>query len=275
MKAVDKFVERILGISKPWYIEKIEEKNAEKEIHIYLNYKPNSKFKCPVCNKKHSTFDSKWRLWRDLDIQVYKTYIHAKIPRIKCSDKKITINPPWSRDNAHFTLLMEDYMLKLAKISTISKAANLIDEYDMILWRVIHYYVDKCRAKADFSNVVNIGIDETGRKGRRFITNFVNLNTRRVLFVTEGKDHKTVKAFVEDFKAHGGIPENIINVTCDMSKAFIKGIKKNFINAKIIIDKFHVIQLINKALDKVRNEETKENPLLKKQSIYGLKIKRV
>jgi len=269
----EEFIEKILGISKPCYIELVEEDIAIKEIHVYLNYPKGTRFKCPNCGKNNSSYDKRNKTWRHLNICEYKVYIHAKVPRIKCCNGTPTITPPWAREGAHFTLLMEEDMLKLAKMSTIVKAANYIKEYDMVLWRVIHYYVNKCRAIADFSYVTNLGIDETGRKGRRFITNFVNLDTRRVLFITEGKDHKTVKEFVDDFKVHGGIPENITNVTCDMSASFIKGIKKNFKKAKIIIDKFHVIGLINKALDKVRREEAKDNPLLKKQNIYGLRTK--
>jgi len=265
-----KILEMILKIFKPWYIEEIENINDEK-LNIYLNYPRGTKFKCPICKKECSIYDSSKREWRDLDLHTFKTYINAKIPRVKCCDTVQTISPPWARKNAHFTLLMENNMLKLAKMSTMIKAANYIDEYDMVLWRVVDYYVDKCRAKANFSGVVNLGVDETGRKGRKFITNFVNLDSRKVMFVTLGKDHQTVKEFVKDFIAHGGIADNIINVTCDMSKAFIKGIKKCFKNAKIIIDKFHVIKLMNDALNKVRTEEAKDNPLLKKQSIYGLK----
>lgn len=265
----EQFLEIILGISEPWYIELVKENIGNKEIHVYLDYPKGTRFKCPECGKYNSSYDKRNKTWRHLDICEYKTYIHAKIPRIKCCNGTSTIKPSWARENAYFTLLMENNMLRLAKMSTIFKASKYIDEYDMVLWRVIHYYVNSCREKANFSNVINVGIDETGRSGRTFITNFVNLDTRRVLFVTQGKDHKTVKEFLEDFKLHGGIPENIINVTCDMSKAFIKGIRKCFVNAKIIIDKFHVIGLLNKAIDKVRTDETKTNPLLKKRNIYG------
>ena len=48
---------------------------------------------------------------------------------------------------------------------------------------------------------------------------------------------------------------------------FTTGIKKAFKNSKIIYDKFHVIKVINEALDKVRKSEVVEQPLfmVKKQ----------
>ena len=83
------------------------------------------------------------------------------------------------------------------------------------------------------------------------------------MFVTVGKGSDTVAEFKKDFTAHKGNIDNIIDVSCDMSKAFIKGVTENIPNAKITFDKFHIIKLINKAVDDVRRQEAKENPILK------------
>lgn len=48
-----------------------------------------------------------------------------------------------------------------------------------------------------------------------------------------------------------------------MSPAFIKGVKENLPKAKITFDKFHILKIINEAVDEVRRMEVKENPLLK------------
>ena len=68
-----------------------------------------------------------------------------------------------------------------------------------------------------------------------------DLEAHRVIYVTEGKDSTTVNRFVEDFHAHGGKPDDIQIVTCDMALGFRKGINDNFKNSTTIIDKFHVI----------------------------------
>jgi len=268
----EEFFEKILKVAAPWRIERIEESASKKEINVYLNFPRGTKFKCPICGNECVLRSSKIRSWRHLDLWEYKTYIHAKVPKIDCCNKTPTILPPWVRENSHFTLLMEDNIIKLAKMSTIVRVAKYLREHDTRIWRVINYWVSKCRGKANFSKVINLGIDETSKKGHRYITNFVNLDTRKVMYVADGKDHKTIKEFIKDFKKHRGIAKNIINVTSDMSLAFEKGITKNLPNAKIIIDKFHVIKHINDAVNKVRIDEAKKNDLLKKPSIYGSKI---
>jgi transposase len=47
-----------------------------------------------------------------------------------------------------------------------------------------------------------------------------------------------------------------------MSPAFIKGVADNLPNAQITFDKFHILKIINEAVDEVRREEAKTNPLL-------------
>jgi transposase len=42
---------------------------------------------------------------------------------------------------------------------------------------------------------------------------------------------------------------------CDMHDPFIEGAKTHLPNAKICVDRFHVVQLANKAFDQVRKEE--------------------
>lgn len=83
------------------------------------------------------------------------------------------------------------------------------------------------------------------------------------MFVAEGKDSGTFKQFVDAFEAQGGTVQNITDISCDMSPAFIKGAHDTMPEAQITFDKFHVLKVINTAVDQVRREEAQQNPLLK------------
>ena len=56
-----------------------------------------------------------------------------------------------------------------------------------------------------------------------------------------------------------------------MSKAYIAGVKKYLPNAEVTFDRFHIIQLANQAMDEVRRQEAKEEPLLKRTRRLWLK----
>jgi transposase len=108
----------------------------------------------------------------------------------------------------------------------------------------------------DYSAVTTVGVDETSSKhGHNYVTLFADLATSKVLFVTEGKDASTVQRFRDELAEHQGNPASITKFCSDMSPAFIKGVCENFANAQLTFDKFHVMQIINNAVDEVRREE--------------------
>ena len=102
-------------------------------------------------------------------------------------------------------------------------------------------------------------------------TTFVDIDQHRVLFVTEGRGADTVGRFADDLEAHNGDASHIKEVCIDMSAAFIKGVTENLTEAEITFDKFHAVKLVNDAVDKVRRDEAKSRPELKRSRYLWLK----
>jgi transposase len=175
----------------------------------------------------------------------------------------LMVLPPWAGKLSGFTLLFEALLIQLCKHMPVRQVAQMVSEDERKLWRMLDGYVEAARSSEDYSGVTAVGMDETSiAKGHKYITLFVDLFLRRTIHVTAGKGADTVKAFVKDFLRHGGKPECITDVSCDMSPAFIKGVTEHLPNAKITFDKFHILKIINEAVDEVRREEAKTNPLL-------------
>ena len=94
--------------------------------------------------------------------------------------------------------------------------------------------------------------------------NNVDIDTKKVLYATEGKGSDVLHAF-KAFLKERGIPATQIEACCcDMSPAFIKGVQEAFPKAEITFDKFHVMKMVNEAGNKVRREEQKDHAELKK-----------
>lgn len=141
----------------------------------------------------------------------------------------------------------------MAQSMPISKVAEMIGEHDTCVWRVVDYYVKEARSKEDFSDVSTIGVDDTSfTKEHNYVTIVADIGKSKVIHVCEGKDSSTITTLHNDFKDHGGCSGNIKSVCCDMSPAFIKGVSDTFSNASIVFDKFHVMKMVNEAVDAVR-----------------------
>jgi transposase len=89
------------------------------------------------------------------------------------------------------------------------------------------------------------------------------MQARRVVFVTPGRDAKTIEGFAAHLSQHHGTPEQVTSVSIDMSPAFIKGVGEHLPNARLTFDKFHVVAHASKALDTVRRQQQKADPELK------------
>jgi transposase len=174
------------------------------------------------------------------------------------------VEVPWARSDSGFTRLFEALIMLLAREMPVAAIATLLGEHDTRLWRVIHHCVEQARVQQDFSTVHEIGVDETAsRRGHQNVSLFVDLERAQVLFATEGKDAATVEAFKTDLEAHRGQSAQVTEVACDMSPAFITGVQAQFPTARITFDKFHLMKVINEAVDQVQREEQKSKPELK------------
>lgn len=235
---------------------------------IYLDFSRGSVFTYKEDEKEIAglkAYDTKEKRWRHLNFFEHECYLHARVPRVKLPDGKVKlITTPWEGLSNGFTLLFEALLMQFASVMPIKKVADIANISDDKLWDMLDRYIGKTRVHEDFSNVTAVGLDETSKaKGHDYITLFVDLKQRRTLYITTGKDSKTVKDFKEDLEAHNGSAGAIKDVSCDMSPAFTKGVKEHLPDANITYDKFHIIKLINEAVDTVRRSEVVEAKILK------------
>lgn len=87
----------------------------------------------------------------------------------------------------------------------------------------------------------------------------------------KGKDATTWGVCKTHLEEHGGDADKVTEVCMDMSPAFIKGAADNFPKASMTFDKFHVIKVVNEAVDEVRRTESKGCEQLKHTRYIWLK----
>ncbi|MGH8524700.1 MAG: ISL3 family transposase [Gammaproteobacteria bacterium] len=273
MRDIDLF-QQALGLPKPWYVERSEFNASSRRLDLYLDFETGGTFVCPECGRAGcKAYDTSEKTWRHLNFFQHEAYLHARVPRVECEQCGVKlVEVTWARPGSGFTLLFEAIVLMLAKSMPIAEVSRLLGEHDTKLWRVVHHYVDEARERTDFSAVRQVGVDETASKrGHNYITLFVDLEEPKLLFATEGRDSATIGAFREDLEAHGGSAEQVEEFCLDMSPAYRKGLDEHFPEARITFDKFHLVKLMNEAVDEVRRQEARMRPELKGTRYLWLK----
>ena len=113
------------------------------ELHIWVSYPEGSKFSYPTegCGEMCPQHDYEERVWRHLNFFQHKTFIHAKLPRVRCKNHGVsTVDVPWARKGSGFTLLFEAWVIELAKHLPVDVIAKMVGEHDTRLWRFIANY---------------------------------------------------------------------------------------------------------------------------------------
>jgi transposase len=100
-----------------------------------------------------------------------------------------------------------------------------------------------------------IGLDEHSFRRTKgyvdFASVFIDYKNKRIFEAVDGKS----EAILRERTAEIPGKENVKNVVTDMCEAFRNFTKNNFPNAKLTVDKFHVLKLISKPLSRCRREK--------------------
>jgi transposase len=265
MRDIDLF-QLALGLVPPWMVADAKFDADKKRLDIEIDFKTGGRFACPECGKADCpVHDTVKKTWRHLNFFQHEAYLHARVPRIECPEHGVRlVNVSWARPGSGFTLLFEAFVMTLVKDMPVAAVARLVGEHDTRLWRVVQHYVETAVARMDLSELRRVAIDETAAKrGQDYISLFVDMDARKVVYVTEGNDAATVARFADHVDEHNSDASRIKEVCIDMSAAYMKGVSENLTEAEITFDKFHAVKLVNDAVDQVRRAESKDRPQLK------------
>ena len=115
------------------------------------------------------------------------------------------------------------------------------------------------RAHQDLSGVEAIGVDEIAwQRGHRYLTLVYQIDghCKRLLWIGE---KRTVKTLLRFFRWFGKERSQALKFVCsDMWKPYLKVIAKKADGAVHILDRFHIMAHLSKAIDEVRAQEAKE-----------------
>ncbi len=252
--------QQILGISAPWLVDRVELKLDAGEVHVHVDHAGTVDWPCPECGAPCKLYDHQpERSWRHLDTCQYQTILHAKPPRVECSEHGVrVIKLAWAEPASRFTALFERLAIDWLKAASQSAVAEQLD----LSWDEIHGIMERAvergleRRKAE--SVPLLGVDEKAfRKGHKYFTLVNDLVRSRVLYVAEDRTQKSLDGFWETLSQEQRT--SIEAMAMDMWDPYIASVHEHLLEAgkKIVFDKFHIAKHLGEAVDKVRRRENK------------------
>lgn len=232
------------------------------EIEVDIHPRTNGHPICSCCGKEgpiHQTSIEARRftfipLW---NIKVYFVYHMRRVNCSKCGVKVEKV--PWAEGKSHTTEAFQCFLASWAKLLSWSDVAKQFKTSWDNVYLSVKYVVKWGLANRILTEIKSIGIDEVSwRIGHTYLTLVYQIDSgsKRLLWI--GKDRST-KTLLRFFRMFGKERSSLLLYVCsDMWKPYLKVIKKKAVNAINILDRFHIMQKINKAIDVVRAEEHKK-----------------
>jgi len=230
-------------------------------LDITLEPRRNSRPICSGCGCKRPGYDTlPVRRFEFIPFWGILVYFVYAMRRVQCPDCGIKVERvPWAEGKRTVTTTYAWFLSRWARHLSWSQVA----ESFRTSWYTVHSSVEMAvawgRAHMDLDGITAIGVDELcWGKWHRYVTVVyqINRNAVRLLWVGEKRTTKTLLRF---FRWLGPSRTQQIQYVCsDMWKPYLKVIAKKTSQALHILDRFHIVAHINKALDAVRASEARE-----------------
>lgn len=220
----------------------------------------NGKAICSGCGRPSPLYDK--QADREFDfvplwnVPVIFKYRMRRIKCIKCGVKVEKV--PWADGKSPTTKPFQLFLAHWArKLSWKETAESFCTSWDTV-FRSVKSVVAYGLAHRSLDGVEAIGVDEIQyAKGHQYLTVVYQIDAgcRRLLFIGKDRSAKTLLKILREFGTERCA--RIKFVCSDMWKAYLKVIAKKAPQALHVLDRFHIVQHLNKAVNQVRVDEVK------------------
>lgn len=230
------------------------------KIVFHVFYTPKKEL-CPCCtHEKYSLKGSKIRNLRMAPLGTKAAFLSLEINRLKCILCGHIWWPklPFSQDKRRVTISFEKHVIALMNFATIKHVAMLLGVSWHLVKSIHKSHLLREYKGVEFERLRYIGVDEFSiKKGHEYMTTFINLECGEIIHAVEGKSIKSVTSFMMQLKENA---KNLQAIAMDMNAAYASATKLFLPHVDIVYDRFHVVALLNTAIDEIRrNQQSKCN----------------
>jgi len=251
---------QLLGLTAPWTVERVELDMAKQHVEVHVGHPTGQRFVCPECARELGVYDHlAERVWRHMDSCQFRTYLHARAPRVSCPEHGVhQVTLPWAQTGSRFTNLFEALAIGVLLAANVKKAAEILRITWDEAWHLMERAVLRGRSAKGDEVPRQIGVDEKAiAKGHRYMTLVCDLEEATVEYIGEERKEASLAAYFDVFAKERR--EQIEAISLDMWPAYINACRDKVPGAegKMVFDRFHIMRHVVDAVDKVRKREHK------------------
>lgn len=240
--------------------EWVEEREGVR-IEIPIQARKGSRAVCSGCGKKAPGYDTlparRFEFIPFWGILVFFVYAMRRVNCPRCGVKVEQV--PWAKGKSPITTTYAWFLASWAKRLSWSGVAEVFHTSWHHVALAVEQAVEWGRNHMSLEGITAIGVDEMAwQKGHHYVTVIYQINDgcKRLLWVGQ---HRCVKPLLKFFRWLGEERSAGIEFVCsDMWKPYLKVIAKKIPQAIHVLDRFHIMTHLSKAIDQVRAGEARE-----------------
>jgi transposase len=249
---------QLLGLETPWTVTRVDLSVETQQVDVWAGHGEGLRWPCPECSTALPLYDhAEERAWRHLDSCQFKTYLHARPPRVQCPDHGVRqVRLPWADVRARFTTLFERLAIDVLLETDVLGATRILRISWDEAWHIQERAVERGRRAKAPGGPTRMGIDEkAAAKGHRYLTLVYDLTGATVEYVGEERKQASLDGYFTSLTL--AQREAIEAIAMDMWEPYLQSVRTYVPGAetKIVFDRFHIMGHMGTAVDTVRKQE--------------------
>jgi transposase len=240
---------------------RLVEKAAHLLLEIEIRPRKGNRPACSVCGNPGPGYDTlKVRRFEFVPMWGIAVFFLYAMRRVDCPVCGVKVEQvPWAEGKNHLTTTYAWFLAKWAKRLSWKEVADAFHTKWDNVFRSVKMAVAWGLTNRNLDNVTAIGIDEIcwKKKGSKFLTLVYQIDNscKRLLWIGKDRTKKTLIGFFDEF---GPDRSSKLRFVCtDMWRPYLLVVAEKAGQALNILDRFHIMSHMNKAIDKVRATEAK------------------
>ena len=233
----------------------------ESTVLIPVRARRGSRPSCSVCGATASTYDTKpSRRFAFVPLWNLKVSFEYRERRVDCPDCGVRVERlPWAKPYARLCSVFSQFLSTWAKRLSISGVARAFSVNWSTVYEAVEEMVEWGLEHRDLTGIEAIGIDELAvQKRHRYGTLVYQIDAgkERLLHISEERTEASIRSFFDWF---GGERTKALKFVCsDLWPPYLKLVKERAGKAIHVLDRFHVMSHLSKAIDQVRADEARK-----------------
>ena len=240
---------------------RVIEENGGFAIEFEIVARSNGFATCPSCDRRRPGYDHlPARRFEFVPLWGIPVFFRYALRRVECPLCGVLAeNVPWAEGKSHLTTTYSWFLARWAKRMSWKEVAEAFKTSWENVFHSVQMAVRYGLKHQDLDGVKAIGVDEIQwQRGHKYLTLVYQIEDgcKRLLWIGRDRTEETLERFFDGF---GEQRSKALRFVCsDMWRPYLNVIAEKAGQALHVLDRFHIMAKLSKAIDEVRAGEARE-----------------